>query len=43
VTGHLVADSPADAIRQWLNAGGSIFLYDFTPDVIVSVSMLGCR
>ncbi|KAJ6097257.1 hypothetical protein N7499_001631 [Penicillium canescens] len=36
VTGHLIADSPADAIRQWLNAGGSIFLYDFTPDVIVS-------
>ncbi|CAH0022480.1 unnamed protein product [Clonostachys rhizophaga] len=36
VTGHLVAESPADAIRQWLNAGGGIFLYDFTPDVIVS-------
>ncbi|CAG9950279.1 unnamed protein product, partial [Clonostachys rosea f. rosea IK726] len=36
VTGHLVAESPADAIRQWLNAGGGIFLYDFTPDVIAS-------
>ncbi|KAF5004464.1 hypothetical protein FDECE_9044 [Fusarium decemcellulare] len=36
VTGHLVADSPSDAIRQWLNVGGGIFLYDFSPDVIVT-------
>ncbi|KAM6509545.1 hypothetical protein FALCPG4_017196 [Fusarium falciforme] len=36
VTGHLVADSPADAIRQWLNIGGGSLLYDFAPDVIVS-------
>ncbi|KAH8430722.1 uncharacterized protein LDX57_008384 [Aspergillus melleus] len=36
VTGHLTAKSPIDAIRQWLNAGGGIFLYDFTPDIIVS-------
>ncbi|KAJ4177933.1 hypothetical protein NW755_013542 [Fusarium falciforme] len=34
VTGHLVADSPADAIRQWLNIGGGSLLYDFAPDVI---------
>ncbi|KAJ4191824.1 hypothetical protein NW767_010730 [Fusarium falciforme] len=33
---HLVADSPADAIRQWLNIGGGSLLYDFAPDVIVS-------
>ncbi|KAM0414654.1 hypothetical protein ACHAPT_013498 [Fusarium lateritium] len=35
-TGYLVADSPADAIRQWLNIGGRSLLYDFAPDVIVS-------
>ncbi|KAK1149026.1 hypothetical protein N8T08_007703 [Aspergillus melleus] len=34
VTDHLTAKSPIDAIRQWLNIGGGIFLYDFTQDII---------
>ncbi|KAL4879553.1 glycoside hydrolase superfamily [Aspergillus karnatakaensis] len=36
VTGHLVCKDPAEAIREWLNLGGSMFLYDFTPEIIVS-------
>ncbi|CAI6089382.1 unnamed protein product [Clonostachys chloroleuca] len=40
VTGHRVAKSPDDAIRQWLNVGGGIFLYDFTPDVISIVKQV---
>jgi hypothetical protein len=33
VTQHFVASSPADAISQWLNAGGQVQFFDYTLDV----------
>ncbi|KAL0935013.1 uncharacterized protein CTRU02_209604 [Colletotrichum truncatum] len=36
VTGYQVEETPADAIKQWLNLGGSVFLYDFDPDTIIN-------
>ncbi|KAH8893637.1 glycoside hydrolase family 3 protein [Thozetella sp. PMI_491] len=38
MTGHQVAKCPADAIKHWLNSGGGMYLYDFTPDVIVTTT-----
>ncbi|KAF7300506.1 Glycoside hydrolase family 3 protein [Mycena chlorophos] len=36
VSSHGVAGSPADAIAQWLNAGGMVNFYDFPIDVWVN-------
>ncbi|KAM0426572.1 hypothetical protein ACHAPT_008264 [Fusarium lateritium] len=36
VDGHHISTSPSHAIQQWLNLGGGICLYDFTPDAVVS-------
>jgi hypothetical protein len=33
VTQHFVASSPADAISQWLNAGGQVQFFDYELDV----------
>ncbi|KAI1435513.1 glycoside hydrolase family 3 protein [Xylaria sp. CBS 124048] len=35
---HRVADSPADAIRQWFTAGGMIQYYDFPLDTYINVT-----
>jgi hypothetical protein len=35
---HTVADSIADTIQQWFNAGGGVQFYDFTYDVFLNVS-----
>ncbi|RSL60448.1 hypothetical protein CEP54_006720 [Fusarium duplospermum] len=35
VDGHQISTSSAHALQQWLNLGGGICLYDFTPDVVV--------
>lgn len=37
-TVHKVADSPADAIRQWFNAGGMIQFYDYPLETYLNVS-----
>ena len=34
---HLVANSPADAIAQWHNAGGMVQYYDFPLDLYLNV------
>ena len=36
-TVHGVADSPADAIGQWFNAGGMIQFYDYSLEVFMNV------
>lgn len=35
-TVHQVADSPADAIRQWYNAGGMVQFYDWSLELLLS-------
>lgn len=37
-TQHAVADSPADAIRQWYNAGGMIQFYDWPLELLLSAT-----
>lgn len=34
---HQVADSAADAIQQWFNAGGMIQFYDYPFEVYLNV------
>ena len=34
---HMVANSPADAIQQWFNAGGQISYYDYPLEVFLNV------
>ncbi|KAJ9139388.1 Glycoside hydrolase family 3 protein [Pleurostoma richardsiae] len=36
---HRVADSPADAIRQWINAGGMIQFYDYPLEVYLNCTL----
>lgn len=36
---HLVANSPADAIQQWLNAGGMVSYYDYPLETYLDVSL----
>lgn len=35
-TVHQVADSPADAIRQWYNAGGMVQFYDWSLELLLN-------
>ena len=35
---HRVADSPADAIRQWFNAGGMLQFYDYPLETFLNVN-----
>ncbi|ROV97387.1 hypothetical protein VMCG_06866 [Cytospora schulzeri] len=35
---HQVADSPADAIRQWYNAGGMVQFYDWPLDLLLNTT-----
>lgn len=35
-TEHRVADSPADAIRQWYNAGGMVQFYDWSLELLLN-------
>lgn len=35
---HQVADSPADAIKQWYNAGGMVQFYDWPLELLLNVS-----
>ncbi|KAI1333537.1 glycoside hydrolase family 3 protein [Xylariaceae sp. FL0016] len=35
---HRVADSPADAIRQWFNAGGMLQFYDYPLDLYLNAT-----
>ncbi|KAK2610215.1 hypothetical protein N8I77_003665 [Diaporthe amygdali] len=37
-TQHAVADSPADAIRQWYNAGGMVQFYDWPLELLLSTT-----
>lgn len=37
-TQHAVADSPADAIRQWYNAGGMVQFYDWPLELLLSAT-----
>ncbi len=37
-TVHRVADSPADAIGQWFNAGGMVQFYDYPLDEFLNAS-----
>ncbi|KAJ7165677.1 glycoside hydrolase family 3 protein [Mycena crocata] len=39
LTRHTVADSIADTIQQWFNAGGGIQFYDFTIDVFLNTTV----
>jgi hypothetical protein len=34
---HRVADSPADAIKQWFNAGGMVQFYDYPLETYLNV------
>ncbi len=43
VTTHRVANSSAEAIGQWFNAGGMIQFYDFPLDVYLNVSLYRAR
>lgn len=36
-TGHMVASSPADAIRQWWQAGGMVQYYDYSLETYIEV------
>ncbi|KAF7331116.1 Glycoside hydrolase family 3 protein [Mycena venus] len=38
LTRHTVANSNADTIQQWFNAGGGVQFYDFTIDIFLNVS-----
>ncbi|KAH8675919.1 glycoside hydrolase family 3 protein [Xylariales sp. PMI_506] len=37
-TVHGVADSPADAIKQWFNAGGMVQFYDYPLDTYLNIT-----
>ncbi|KAH9996369.1 glycoside hydrolase family 3 protein [Xylariaceae sp. FL0662B] len=37
-TAHRVADSPADAIQQWFNAGGMLQFYDYPLEVYLNTT-----
>lgn len=37
-TQHAVADSPADAIRQWYNAGGMVQFYDWPLELLLNTT-----
>lgn len=37
-TQHMVADSPADAIRQWYKAGGMVQFYDWPLELLLSAT-----
>ncbi|KAG6357705.1 hypothetical protein INS49_013584 [Diaporthe citri] len=37
-TQHAVADSPADAIRQWYNAGGMVQFYDWPLELLLNAT-----
>ena len=39
---HRVADSPADAIKQWFNAGGMLQFYDYPLEVFLNVRSKYC-
>ncbi|KAF7300961.1 Glycoside hydrolase family 3 protein [Mycena indigotica] len=39
LTRHTVADSPADSIQQWFNAGGGLQFYDFSLDVFMNATL----
>lgn len=44
---HRVANSPADAIRQWFEAGGMVQFYDYPLEIYLNVRFainetLGC-
>ncbi|KAJ7062794.1 glycoside hydrolase family 3 protein [Mycena amicta] len=39
LTRHTVADSPADTIQQWFNAGGGLQFYDFTIDIYMNTTV----
>ncbi|KAK7053734.1 glycoside hydrolase family 3 protein, partial [Favolaschia claudopus] len=39
LTRHTVADTNADAIQQWFNAGGGVQFYDFTLDVFLNATL----
>lgn len=36
---HRIADSPADAIRQWFNAGGMLQFYDYPLETYLNVGI----
>ncbi|KAI8957937.1 glycoside hydrolase family 3 protein [Daldinia sp. FL1419] len=36
---HRVADSPADAIQQWFNAGGMVQFYDFPLEIYLNTTI----
>lgn len=38
-TVHNVADSPADAIQQWFNAGGMLQFYDYPLEIYLGVNI----
>ncbi|KAJ7174641.1 glycoside hydrolase family 3 protein [Mycena filopes] len=39
LTRHTVADSNADTIQQWFNAGGGVQFYDFTIDIFLNATL----
>ncbi|KAJ7069083.1 glycoside hydrolase family 3 protein [Mycena belliarum] len=39
LTRHTVADSIADTIQQWFNAGGGVQFYDFTLDIFLNTTL----